>query len=167
MAARIRVDSPRGVFYRSVRLYAPVGRLDSVFRARMSLMKTPPKPTEAELAILRVIWAQGPSTVRQIQETLERARPTGYTTVLKMLQIMWDKGLVAREESSRTHVYRARYSQERTQRQLVTDLLDRAFGGSSAQLVMQALATKRATPQEMDEIQKLLSQHRASDGDRR
>lgn len=128
---------------------------------------SPPKPTEAELGILRVIWAQGPSTVRQIQETLEQARPTGYTTVLKLLQIMWDKGLVTREESSRTHVYRARYSQVRTQRQLLTDLLDRAFGGSASQLVMQALATKRATPAEMDEISKLLAQQRGRGHDDR
>lgn len=131
-------------------------------------MKTPPKPTEAELAILRVMWAQGPSTVRQIQETLDRNRPTGYTTVLKLLQIMWDKGLVTREESTRTHVYRARYSQARTQRQLVADLLDRAFGGSSSQLVMHALATKRASAQEMEDIAALLAQHRTrSHGDRR
>lgn len=128
---------------------------------------SPPKPTEAELGILRVIWAQGPSTVRQIQETLQQARPTGYTTVLKLLQIMWDKGLVTREESSRTHVYRARYSQVRTQRQLLTDLLDRAFGGSASQLVMQALATKRATRAEMDDISKLLAQHRGRGHDNR
>lgn len=128
---------------------------------------SPPKPTEAELGILRVIWAQGPSTVRQIQETLQQARPTGYTTVLKLLQIMWDKGLVTREESSRTHVYRARYSQVRTQRQLLTDLLDRAFGGSASQLVMQALATKRATRAEMDDISKLLAQHRSRGHDNR
>lgn len=128
---------------------------------------SPPKPTEAELGILRVIWAQGPSTVRQIQETLQQARPTGYTTVLKLLQIMWDKGLVTREESSRTHVYRARYSQVRTQRQLLTDLLDRAFGGSASQLVLQALATKRATRAEMDDISKLLAQHRGRGHDNR
>lgn len=128
---------------------------------------SPPKPTEAELGILRVIWAQGPSTVRQIQETLQQARPTGYTTVLKLLQIMWDKGLVTREESSRTHVYRARYSQVRTQRQLLTDLLDRAFGGSASQLVLQALATKRATRAEVDDISKLLAQHRGRGHDNR
>lgn len=132
------------------------------------LAKTPPKPTEAELAILRVMWALGPSTVRQIQETLERNRPTGYTTVLKLLQIMWDKGLVTREESTRTHVYRARFSQARTQRQLVADLLDRAFGGSASQLVMHALATKRASAREMEDIAALLAQHRArANGDRR
>lgn len=128
-------------------------------------MRTPPKPTEAELAILRVLWDQGPSTVRQVQETLTRARPTGYTTVLKLLQIMWEKGLVMREDSKRTHIYRARYSQQRTQRQLVTDLLDRAFGGSPAALVMQALASKRATPAEMAEIARLLSQHRHRHGE--
>ncbi len=128
---------------------------------------SPPKPTDAELGILRVIWARGPSTVRQIQEALERNRPTGYTTVLKLLQIMFDKGLVTREESSRTHVYRARYSQMRTQRQLLVDLLDRAFGGSASQLVLQALATKRATRADMDEISKLLAQHRGRGNDDR
>ena len=114
---------------------------------------TQPKPTEGELAILRVIWDRGPSTVRDIHEVLGR---TGYTTVLKLLQIMAEKGLVTRDESGRTHVYRARRTEQHTQRQLIRDLLARAFDGSAAKLVMQALATKRATPAELQEIQQLI-----------
>ena len=121
-------------------------------------MKTPPrKPTDAELAILRVLWAQGPSTVRQVAEAL--GRETGYTTILKLMQIMAEKRLVRRNEAARTHVYEAAYTEGQTQRQLVTDLLDRAFGGSAAQLVLQALATTRATPQELAEIKKLIEKH--------
>jgi predicted transcriptional regulator len=119
-----------------------------------------PKPTDAELAILRVLWHRGPSTVRQVQEVLDRARPTGYTTVLKMLQIMTEKGLVRRNETARTHVYESRLTEAETQRQLVTDLLDRAFGGSAAKLVMQALASKKASPDELREIRALLDSRR-------
>ena len=117
----------------------------------------PRKPTDAELAILRVLWAQGPSTVRQVAEAL--GRETGYTTILKLLQIMAEKRLVRRNEAARTHVYEAAYTEGQTQRQLVTDLLDRAFGGSAAQLVLQALATTKATPQELAEIKKLIEKH--------
>ena len=124
---------------------------------------TPPKPTDAELAILRVLWELGPSTVRQVQETLEKDRPTGYTTALKMLQIMTEKGLVQRNATERTHVYWARRSEQQTQRQLVGDLLERAFDGSAARLVMQALATRRATPEELAEIRRLLDQHAGGD----
>jgi BlaI family penicillinase repressor len=120
----------------------------------------PPRPTDAELAILRVLWDQGASTVRQVHDVLLRDRPTAYTTALKLLQIMTEKGLVRRDDSDRTHVYQARLSQEQTQRQLVRDLLDRAFGGSSSQLVMQALATKRASAEELTEIRKLLESSR-------
>ncbi len=115
-----------------------------------------PKPTDAELAILRVLWEQGPSTVRQIQQVMDRARPTGYTTVLKLLQIMTDKGLVQRDESERSHVYRPRLSRRQTQRQLLGDLVDRAFAGSTAQLVMQALSSRKASPEELAAIRKLL-----------
>src|SRR5512146_188534 len=107
-----------------------------------------PKPTDAELAILRVLWEQGPSTVRQIQQVLDRARPTGYTTVLKLLQIMTEKGLVRRDESERSHVYRARYSEGQTQQQLLGDLLDRAFAGSTSKLVLQALSSRKASAEE-------------------
>jgi BlaI family transcriptional regulator, penicillinase repressor len=116
------------------------------------------KPTDAELGILRVLWSRGRSTVRQVADDLDRE--SGYTTVLKTLQIMMEKGLVVRDESSRTHVYQAAYTQDQTQRQLVADLLDRAFGGSQAKLVMQALASKRASPAELEEIRKLLARHK-------
>ena len=116
------------------------------------------KPTDAELAILRVLWGRGPSTVRQVAETMDRA--VGYTTVLKLLQIMTEKGLVVRDESERTHVYEAAYTEDQTQRQLVADLVERAFDGSAAKLVVQALASKKATPEELDEIRKLLNKPR-------
>jgi len=112
------------------------------------------KPTDAELAILRVLWTRGPSTVRQIAAVM--GRESGYTTFLKLLQIMTEKRLVVRDESARTHVYEAAYTQDQTQRQLVTDLLERAFDGSAAQLVLQALAAARSSPEELAEIRKLL-----------
>jgi BlaI family transcriptional regulator, penicillinase repressor len=112
------------------------------------------KPTDGELAILRVLWTRGPCTVRQVAEEL--GKDTGYTTALKLLQIMTDKGLVRRDESARTHIYRAASTEDQTQRQLVTDLLDRAFGGSAAKLVLQALATAKTSPKELAEIRKLL-----------
>ncbi len=116
----------------------------------------PPRPTDAELEILRVLWERGPSTVRQVHDAIGAARDTGYTTVLKLLQIMAEKGLVDRDQSQRSHVYRARYAEEETQRQLVQDLLARAFGGSAEKLVMQALSAKRASKAELDEIRRLL-----------
>jgi predicted transcriptional regulator len=118
---------------------------------------TSPRPTDAELAILRVLWDRGPSTVRQVHEQLARERPAAvYTTALKLLQIMTEKGLVERDERDRTHIYRARLSEETTQRQLVRDLLDRAFGGSAGKLVMQALAAKRASADELSDIRKAI-----------
>jgi predicted transcriptional regulator len=122
------------------------------------------KPTDAELAILRVLWARGPSTVRQIAEVMaEGGRETGYTTVLKLLQIMTEKGIVVRDESARTHIYAPASTQDQTQRQMVTDLLDRVFDGSAAQLVMQALAAKKTTPEELAEIRKLLNKPRGDE----
>jgi predicted transcriptional regulator len=115
-----------------------------------------PRPTDAELAILRVLWERGPSTVRQVHEALSPERPTAYTTALKMLQIMTEKGLVRRDETDRTHIYYARLTEEQTQRQLVRDLVDRAFGGSASKLVMQALATSRASAEELTEIRRLI-----------
>ena len=117
-----------------------------------------PRPTEGELAILRVLWRRGASTVRQVQESLSEDRETGYTTVLKLLQIMTEKGLVERDETERTHVYSARRSQAQTQQQLVGDLLDRAFGGSASQLVMQALSAKPTSAEELAEIRRLLDE---------
>jgi BlaI family transcriptional regulator, penicillinase repressor len=114
------------------------------------------RPTEAELAILRVLWEGKAQTVRAIQQVLNESRPTGYTTVLKLMQIMTEKGLVERDETCRPQVYRARYSERHTQRQLLGDLMDRAFGGSVKALVLQALAAKKSTPEELDAMEKLL-----------
>jgi Predicted transcriptional regulator len=115
------------------------------------------KPTDAELAILRVLWAKGPSTVRQVAEVMaEGGREIGYTTILKLLQIMTEKRLVVRGETARTHIYAAAYTEDQTQRQMVTDLLDKVFDGSAAKLVMQALASKKTSPEELAEIRKLL-----------
>jgi len=125
----------------------------------MSKSQTP-RPTDAELAILRVLWSRGASTVRQVHDVLSRDRPTAYTTALKMLQIMTEKGLVRRDERDRTHVYYPKLSEDQTQRQLVRDLLDRAFGGSASKLVMQALAARRASAEELGEIRKLLETSR-------
>jgi BlaI family transcriptional regulator, penicillinase repressor len=119
-------------------------------------MTTTPRPTDAELAILRILWRRGPSTVRQVHEDLERRSLTGYTTVLKLLQIMTEKGLVERDESQRAHVYVARLPEEQTLGQLVGDLLDRAFEGSSSRLVMRALESRPATREELAEIRRML-----------
>ena len=119
-----------------------------------------PRPTDSELAILTILWERGPSTVRQVHEALADERDTGYTTTLKLMQIMADKGLVTRNESARTHVYAAMASEEQTQRQLVKDLVDRAFGGSAAALVLQALNAEGATPSELREIRKLIDDYR-------
>jgi BlaI family transcriptional regulator, penicillinase repressor len=117
-----------------------------------------PKPTEAELALLRVLWERGPSTVREIHENLSDEKETGYTTSLKILQNMAEKGLVARDESRRSHVYRAVYQAEQTQRQLVRDLLRRAFGGSPGKLVVQALSEETVSADDLAEIRRLLDE---------
>jgi BlaI family transcriptional regulator, penicillinase repressor len=116
------------------------------------------RPTDAELAILRVLWARGPSTVREVAR--EMGREGAYTTILKLLQIMTEKRLVCRDESPRTHVYEAAWTEGETQQQLVTDLLDRVFDGSASRLVMQALASKKTSRKELAEIRKLLDQQR-------
>jgi predicted transcriptional regulator len=121
-------------------------------------MKDRRRPTDAELAILRVLWARGPSTVRDVAEAL--GRQGSYTTVLKLLQIMTEKRLVLRDDAARSHVYEAAYSEDQTQQQLVADLLHRAFDGSAAKLVLQALAAGKASPDEIAEIRKLLDSHR-------
>ena len=117
-----------------------------------------PRPTDAELAILRVLWDRGPSTVREVHGALSATQDSGYTTVLKLLQIMTEKGLVVRDESQRAHVYASRLSEQRTQRQILGDLVDRAFGGSPAKLVLQALSGRRATNQELRDIRAMLDQ---------
>ena len=113
-----------------------------------------PKPTDAELDILQVLWRTGAATVREIHNKLGGA--SGYTTILKFLQIMTEKGLVQRNESQRAHVYEATLSEDETQQQLVRGLLKRAFGGSTSKLVMQALASRRASPDELTEIRRLI-----------
>ncbi len=115
-----------------------------------------PKPTEAELAILNVLWDQGATTVRVVHEQLKGECKTGYTTTLKLLQIMHEKGLVWRDECARSHIYQPRMGREETQRLLVADLLLRAFGGSVCSLVVQALAVKKASQKELAEMAKLL-----------
>jgi predicted transcriptional regulator len=119
-------------------------------------MTKSPKPTEGELAILQVLWQKGPSTVRQVHESLDAVRATGYTTTLKLMQIMAEKGLVARDQSSRTHTYTARLPQAQAQRQFVTDMIAKVFGGSSAKLVMHALSTHTASKEELAEIRQLI-----------
>lgn len=126
--------------------------------------RSPIKPTDAELAILRVLWERGPSTVREVADALRDERGTGYTTALKLLQIMTDKGLVRRDERSRSHVYAASVPATTTQRQLIADLVEKAFGGSASQLVLQALATKRASRDELAEIRRLLDEYEKRGG---
>jgi BlaI family penicillinase repressor len=121
--------------------------------------KDPPRPTEAELEILTVLWSRGPSTVRDVHETIERRKPTQYTTVLKMLQIMVEKRLVERNEEARAHVYRASRPREWTQRQIAGDLLERAFGGSAKSLVVGALSARKTSKEELAEIRKLLDDY--------
>jgi BlaI family penicillinase repressor len=118
----------------------------------------PAKPTEAELSILKVLWRQGPCTVRQVWDQISPEQRTGYTTVLKIMQIMVEKGLLERDERQRSHVYKPRQSQDQTQRQVVGHLLERLFAGSAPRLVMQLLATRKATPEELAQIRKLLDQ---------
>ncbi len=123
------------------------------------------RPTDAELEILRVLWARGPSTVRQVHDVLSANREFAYTTTLKLLQLMTEKGVAVREEDGRVHLYRAAAAQEETQRHLIRDLIDRAFGGSPSQLVMQALAVKPASSDELREIRRLLKEHEAKGRD--
>jgi predicted transcriptional regulator len=124
----------------------------------MARRDQPRRPTDAELEILGVVWGRGPSTVREVFETLNQAREAGYTTVLKLMQIMTDKGLLTRDEGVRPQVYRATRPQAQTQRQLTRDLLDRAFAGSPGALVLQALSSKRSTPDERRRIRDLLDE---------
>ncbi len=116
------------------------------------------RPTDAELAILRVLWQRGPSTVRQVYEALSQERETGYTTVLKLMQIMNEKGLVERDESERTYVYHPRLTEEQTQQRFVNDLLEKAFRGSASQLVMRVLVAKPASADELARIRRLLDE---------
>jgi predicted transcriptional regulator len=122
-------------------------------------MQEPPRPTDAELDILTVLWSRGPSTVREVHETIAARRPAQYTTVLKLMQIMADKGLVLRDEKQRAHIYSAARPCEWTQRQLAGDLLQRAFGGSARSLLMGALSARKASRKELDEMRRMLDEY--------
>ena len=119
----------------------------------------PPKPTDAELEILTVLWSRGPSTVRDVHEVIASRKPAQYTTVLKQLQVMAEKGLVRRDETQRSHVYEPARPREWTQRQLAGDLLQRAFNGSAARLMQGALSSRRTSRAELAEIRKLLDEY--------
>lgn len=116
------------------------------------------KPTESELEILQVLWNKGTASVREVHEELSKVKEAGYTTTLKLMQIMHEKGLVKRDASVKTHIYQPAVSREKTQRHLLGKMIDNLFGGSPTQLVMQALGDHKATPGELDEIQKLLDE---------
>ena len=116
-------------------------------------------PTKAELAILRVLWTEGPLSVRAVQNILNESKETGYTSVLKTMQIMTDKGLVERDDTQRPQIYRARYSEDRTQKQLLTDLIQRVYGGSVKALVMHAVGTRKPSDADLDAIEKLLDRY--------
>ena len=123
-------------------------------------MTAPPqKPTASELEILRVLWARGPCTVREVHDSLSEKKSLGYTTVLKLLQIMTTKGTVRRNETQRAHVYEAGLPAEQTKRQLAGDMLQRVFEGSASQLMMHALAGRKSSPEEIEELRHMLNQH--------
>ena len=121
-----------------------------------------PRPTESELELLRILWENQPATVREIYEKLNEERPSGYTTVLKLLQIMTAKGLVVRDEANRAHVYRSAISQDAMQSKILRDLSIRLFSGSAAQLAMHALAMEPASANELDEIRALIESKRGN-----
>jgi BlaI family transcriptional regulator, penicillinase repressor len=125
----------------------------------LSMKQAPQKPTTSELEILRVLWARGPSTVREVHEALSEKKELGYTTVLKLLQIMTTKGIVRRNETQRAHVYEAGLPAEQTKRQLAGDMLQRVFEGSASQLMMHALAGGKASQTEIDELRRLLDEY--------
>jgi len=119
----------------------------------------PPRPTDAELEILTVLWSRGPATVRDVHETIGSRRPTQYTTVLKQMQVMAEKGLVRRDENQRAHIYEAARPREWTQRQLAGDMLTRAFNGSAKSLMIGALSSRKASKQELAELRTLLEEY--------
>ena len=122
-------------------------------------MRNPPRPTDAELEILTILWSRGPATVREVHETVSSRKPTQYTTVLKMLQIMAEKGLVRRDEKQRAHIYEAARPREWTQRQLAGDLLQRAFNGSARSLMLGALSGRKASKEELSDLRRLLDEY--------
>jgi len=120
------------------------------------MVKKAVHPTKGELAILRVLWTEGPLSVRDVQAILDQSKPTGYTTVLKIMQIMADKGLVDRDDTVRPQIYRPRYSEDRTQKQILTDLIQRVYGGSVKALVLHAVGTQKPSAEDLEKIKKLL-----------
>ncbi|HET9322226.1 MAG TPA: BlaI/MecI/CopY family transcriptional regulator [Bryobacteraceae bacterium] len=122
-------------------------------------MSSPPRPTDAELEILAVLWSRGPSTVRDVHAAINKRKPAQYSTVLKFLQIMAEKGLVRRDEEQRAHVYQTARPREWTQRQLAGDLLQRGFNGSAKSLMMGALSARKASKQELAEMRRLLDEY--------
>jgi predicted transcriptional regulator len=129
---------------------------DEGFRHTGAMASKPPRPTEAELSILKVFWERGAQSVRDVHRALNQSKPTGYTTVLKLLQIMTEKGLVERDETKRPQIYTPRLSQQQTQRQLLGDLVQRAFGGSVKALVLQALSSNKSSLAELEAIERIL-----------
>jgi BlaI family transcriptional regulator, penicillinase repressor len=123
------------------------------------MTRSPQKPTASELEILRVLWGRGPSTVREVHEALSEKKSLGYTTVLKLLQIMTTKGTVKRNETQRAHVYEAGIPAEQTKRQLAGDMLQRVFEGSASQLMMHALAGRKSSQEEIEELRRLLDEY--------
>jgi BlaI family penicillinase repressor len=123
--------------------------------------ETPKTPTDSELEILRVLWERGPSTVKEVHETLtaRATKPVGYTTILKLLQIMTVKGTVTRNERDRAHVYVAGIPAERTKRQMAGEMLEKVFGGSASELVLHALSGQKASHEEIEEIRRLLDEY--------
>ena len=165
-SARLAAAGATKIFVDTTKLFVDTA-VDPAEPKRSAHVPTDSETNDAELAILRVLWDRGPSTVRQVHDVLNRERPAAYTTALKLLQIMTEKGLVERDERDRTHIYRARLSEEQTQRQLIRDLVDRAFDGSASKLVMQALASRRATPDELREIRRAIDGARQESRPRR
>ena len=123
-------------------------------------------PGLPSLEILAILWEHGPQTVKQVHDTIRVTRDVGYTTVLKLMQLMTEKGLLERDESERSHVYRAAVPEKKVKKRLLSDLLDRAFDGSTASMVQQLLSAKRASPKELDEIRAMLDEHRKHRSDR-
>jgi predicted transcriptional regulator len=120
---------------------------------------TSTRPTDGELEILQCLWQTGPMTVRDVHDQLSKRKEIGYTTVLKLMQIMVDKGLLRRDEQERAHVYSAKLPRSKTRQRLLDDLLERAFGGSAKELVMQALASRKTSTEELNEIRQLINEY--------
>jgi len=132
--------------------------MKEIFRRFMMARRKSSRPTDRELTILRILWDKGPSTVRNVNEAMNEDENTGYTTTLKLMQIMAEKGLVLRDDSQFKHVYRPALTEEKAQKQLVGDLLDRAFSGSAEKLVMRALSAKKVSAKELASIRKMLDE---------